>query len=173
MKRLIFLLYVVVEIAVFWVMAAYLGVGWAIIITVAAAAVGVAALGTRARNLVADVQRASRQEIGPGRPLTDSALFAFAALAVIVPGVVSTVLGLLLMAPPVRRLFRPLVAAAAAKRVMVATNTVDGAVIDSTVGGPVVPGTIIPETIITETTVRNPDGTVVVEQLQLPPAREY
>ncbi|WP_233500076.1 FxsA family protein [Gordonia sp. YC-JH1] len=114
--RYLFVGYVIAEIAAFWAMAHFLGFAWAFLITVLAAGVGFAVLGRRARTLGTDMRKAMRNEIGAGRPITDSALFAVTATLMILPGIVSTIVGLLLMTPPARRLLRPVVAATAARR---------------------------------------------------------
>lgn len=146
MRLLLFLIYLAVEIAAFWAMAHYLGVGWAILITVAASAVGVALLGRRGRAVFADLGRASRSEISTAQPLTDTALLAASTVLTIIPGVVTTLLGVTLMFRPIRRLMAPVVGIAVARRapglfgsgglirtrVVVDGTVVDGSVIDST-----------------------------------------
>ena len=179
MKRWVFLGYVVVEIAAFWAMVHFLGWGWAILITLVAAVIGFAVLGRRAREIFSGAQRGRADADGPMGTVSDSALFAGATALTMAPGVVSTVGGLILLAPPVRRRLRPVVAAKAAQRAnlvaervtLIGVNptgyfapgadTVDGSVVDSTVT----------RSTVVDTTVRNPDGSIYVEQPELPQAR--
>ncbi|ALG84859.1 FxsA family protein [Gordonia phthalatica] len=175
--RYIFVGYVVAEVAAFWAMTALLGFGWAFLITLLATGVGYAMLGRRARNLGTDVRKAMRQEIAPGKPLTDSALFGVAALLTVLPGVVSTVVGLLLMTRPARTALRPVVAATAARR---ATRMTEQLTVVDLGGGPAggrgfgfghhdyIDGSV--DADIVDTTVRNPDGSVYVDIPQLPRA---
>ncbi|WP_132994285.1 FxsA family protein [Gordonia zhaorongruii] len=180
MIRLLLAAYVIVEVAAFWALAHFLGFGWALLITLGAAALGYALLGRRARGLTSDLRKASRQEVGAGRPLTDTALFAGAALFTILPGVVSTIVGLIIMTPAARRALRPVIAASAAKRATLLVGggpvaggsgrrfgATGGGTVDGTVEGDVVDETSDVEDI----TERNPDGTVRVERPSLPRAR--
>ncbi|MFT3715175.1 MAG: FxsA family protein [Gordonia sp. (in: high G+C Gram-positive bacteria)] len=179
MTKWLFAGYVVAEIAAFWAMVHFLGWAWAIVITVAATAVGVAVLGRRARELREESRRALRNEVSPGDTLSHSALFAGAAGLTALPGVVSTVAGLVLLAPPVRQRLQPKVTAAATQRAnklvdrvtlvrMAPSGYVDGTVVDGTVAGEgYIDGSVV------DTTIRNPDGSVRVEHPALPPAREH
>ena len=187
MKRWIFAGYLAVEIAAFWAMVHFLGWGWAIVITVAAAAVGFAVLGRRAREIFSAAGRRNVLDDGGGPmgAISDSALFAGATALTIAPGVVSTLGGLILLAPPVRDRLRPLVAAKATQRATLVAErvtligtpgggyrggaTVDGSVIDSTVVDSTVIDSTVVESIVVDTTVRNADGSVRVELPELPP----
>lgn len=199
MKRWVFLGYLVVEIAAFWAMVHFLGWGWAILITVAAAAVGVAVLGRRAREIftrasgpVSTLETAPRRrnslDSSPLGTVSDSALFAGATVLTILPGIVSTVGGLILLAPPVRNRLRPVVAAKAAQRAnLVAervtligtgprasaagTNIYGTNTYGATVDGSVVDSTVVESTVV-DVTVRNPDGSIHVNQDELPPVRD-
>lgn len=178
--RYIFLGYVVAEIAAFWAMAHFLGFAWAFLITIAATGIGYAVLGARARSLGTDIRRAVRREATPGAALTDSALFGVAAVLTILPGIVSTIVGLLLMTRPFRVLMRPAVAAVAARRATLMAERVSvinvggmpagfGAYGDDPYarsGHGYVDGTV--EGDVVDMTVRNPDGTVHVDQTALP-----
>lgn len=186
MKRWVLLGYLVVEIAAFWAMVHFLGWGWAFLITIAAAGIGFAVLGRRARQLFAPrSEPVSTLSTAPesrdamtGRlagAVSDSALFAGATVLTVLPGVVTTVGGLVLLSPPVRRLLRPVVAAEATKRAnlvaervtlvgMSPRGYVDGTVVEGTSGRA--------EGVVVETTVRNPDGTIVVDVPVLPPAED-
>ncbi|WP_026917952.1 FxsA family protein [Gordonia shandongensis] len=178
--RFIFVAYVVAEIAAFWAMAHFLSVGWALLITVAAAGIGYAVLGARARGLGTDVRRAIRRETAPGGALTDSALFAVAAILTILPGVVSTAVGLLLMTPPLRAVLRPLVAAAAARRASILSTPMTTVTTGRFRGTDFRAGDFrnrgftdgVVDGDVVDTTVRNPDGSVHVDQPSLPEPRD-
>ncbi|WP_347958021.1 FxsA family protein [Gordonia aichiensis] len=185
--RYIFVGYVVAEIAAFWAMVHFLGFAWAFLITILAAGVGYVVLAKRARSLGTDMRKAMRQEIAPGEPLTDTALFGVAALLTILPGVVSTVVGLLMLTRPARKALRPVVAATAARRATLMSQRMtvidlgggpaggrgfgfgDPGYVDGTVDGTVVDST----TTVVDTTVRNPDGTVRLDIPELPPHRDH
>ena len=173
MMKWLFAGYLVAEIAAFWAMVHFLGWGWAIVITVVASVIGVAVLGRRARELYSESRRAMRNEVAPTDALSHTALFAGAAGLTVLPGVVSTVGGLVLLSPPVRQRLQPKVTQAASRkaaqlseRVTLVQMTPNGYVDGSVVGES------RPESTVVDTTVRNPDGTVFIEYPELPPARE-
>ncbi|MGO3325859.1 FxsA family protein [Gordonia sp. (in: high G+C Gram-positive bacteria)] len=169
MIRLAIVAYLVVEIAAFWALTYFLGFGWALLITIGAAAVGCAVLGRRARTLTADLRKAARREPSDARPAGDGVLFAGAALLTILPGVVSTVVGLILMTPPARKVLRPAVEAGMMRR---ASALVTGArgprggarYVDGTVEGSVIDET----SDVVDVTARRPDGTVHIDVPGLP-----
>ncbi|MFM9378023.1 FxsA family protein [Gordonia sp. VNK21] len=167
MTRWIVAGYLIVEIAAFWAMVHFLGWGWAILITVAAAAVGFAVLGRRTREIFTRARTGTGDS--PGAALTDSALLTVAGVLTVLPGVVTTVLGLILTASPVRRRLQPVVVAGAARQAgrlaervsvvrMAPNGYVDGSVVDGTV---VDDGRVTGDVV--DVTVRNPDGSVHVD----------
>ncbi len=162
MKRLIFAGYVITEIAVFVGLSMWLGFGWALLITVVAGGVGLFLAARRGRKVFVDLRRASRNEIAPGRPLTDTALLAVSTLLMIVPGVVSSIAGLLLLAPPVRRAAHPLVTAFGARKF---ATVVDRAGLYAT---GVMPGTVVDSTVFVDSTVVDPRTPHVNTTPQLP-----
>ncbi|MCF8587884.1 FxsA family protein [Gordonia liuliyuniae] len=170
MIRLAIVAYLVVEIAAFWALTHFLNFGWALLITVGAAAVGFAVLGRRARTLTADLRRAARREPTDARPAGDSVLFAGAALFTVLPGVVSTVVGLLLMTPPARKILRPAVEAGMMRRASILVAGVPGGrapggrYVDGTVEGSVVDET----SDVVDVTARRPDGSVYIDLPGLP-----
>ncbi|WLP90857.1 FxsA family protein [Gordonia sp. NB41Y] len=135
------LLYLAVEIGAFVAMTMTLGFAWAVLISIAAAVAGFAMLRWQGAKVFGSLRRAARNEVDPTAPLADTALVAGASFLLIVPGVVSTVLGMIALTPPVRHLLRPAVAAFGARRVVVAmdragvyaTGFARGTVIDGTV----------------------------------------
>ncbi|MFW0790681.1 FxsA family protein [Gordonia sp. CPCC 205333] len=147
MKRLLFLAYLVVEIGVFVGLSVWLNFGWALLIAVVAGGAGLILLARRGRAVFGDLARASRNEIAPDRPLTDTALLAVSTMLLIVPGIVTSILGLLLLAKPVRRLLAPAVAAFGARKF---ASAVDRAGLYAT---GVMPGTVVDGTVFVESTV--------------------
>ncbi|MDY6808828.1 MAG: FxsA family protein [Actinomycetota bacterium] len=115
MRMLYVIAYLAIEIGAFVAMTHFLGLGWAVLITLGAVVAGFALLQQQGRKVFAELRRASRNEVDPRGPLTDTALLAAATLLMVLPGVVSTTVGLILLVPPVRRALRPVVAAAGAK----------------------------------------------------------
>lgn len=148
MKRLILLAYLVVEIAAFAGLVVWLGVGWAVLITAAAAVLGLVVIARRGRAVFADLQRAARNEVAPTKPLTDTALLAGSSILLIVPGVVTTIIGLVLTVAPVRRLLAPAVAAMGVRTVdkLVGKSRLVARRYDT---GTVVDGTVYVDTVVT------------------------
>ncbi|NKY32436.1 FxsA family protein [Nocardia speluncae] len=138
-----FIAYLVVEIAVFAAAVSWLGAVPAILLLIASSAAGMLLLGSQWRRVGEQFRRASRAEITPGAAVADGALVAFGSVLMFVPGLVSSVVGLLMLLPPTRALFRPVLAAVAARRVaklaatmprqygtVVDADIVDGVVVD-------------------------------------------
>lgn len=174
MKPWIVVGYLAVEIAAFWAMVHFLGWGWAILITIAASAVGFAVLGRRARGIFSAARAPQPEGASPGRTLTDSALFAGAAVLTILPGIVTTLLGLILLAGPVRRRLRPVVAVAATRRASLLAErvTIVGMTPGGYVDGTVVDGSRAEGSVVEDTTIRNPDGTIYTPRPTLPPTSD-
>lgn len=116
MRLLFVFAYLAIEIGAFAAMVAYLGLGWALLITLAAAVIGLFVLQRQGRRIFGELRRASRNEVDPRGPLTDTALLAGSTVLMVIPGAVSSVAGLILLAPPIRKAMRPVVAAAGARR---------------------------------------------------------
>lgn len=116
MVRRLFLIYVVAELVVTVGLAATIGVGWTVLVLsgtfflglVLGAPLGGRQLGRQFRQLRSGVDE-------PRSALSDGALTALATGLVVVPGLASTVLGLLLLAPPIRAAARPGLAALAVR----------------------------------------------------------
>ncbi|NDZ96850.1 FxsA family protein [Streptomyces sp. SID6673] len=151
MRMIYVIAYFAVEIGAFVAMAHFLGLGWAVLITLAAVVAGFALLQQQGRKVFGELRRASRNEVDPRGPLTDTALLAASSLLLVIPGIVSTIIGLVLLAPPVRRMMRPVVAAAGARRF---AATMDRAGIYAS-GMYVGRGTVVDGTVV------DVDGTVV------------
>ncbi len=129
-----FLLYVVIEIAVIVALTATIGFGWTLLALVGAFVLGIALAGSQLRRQLAQLQRGMTN---PGAQVTDSALVALGSVLVFIPGLVTTIAGLLMLAPPTRSVMRPLAGALAARgisrRVTFVTprpDYIDGEVVD-------------------------------------------
>jgi UPF0716 protein FxsA len=81
------------------------------------------------------IQRLRSGLTSPQGAVTDSAMVALGTVLVVVPGVVTTVAGLLLLTPPTRAVARPVLTAMVARRMPLIT------VASRTRGGPEGPGT--------------------------------
>lgn len=117
MKSIAFLTYLVVEIAAFAGLVAWLGFGWALLAVFAATALGVLMLRRTAAGVLRELGRALDGERSAGPALIDTAILAAAVFLLAVPGVVSTALGMALLVKPVRALVRPVAAYVGAKRI--------------------------------------------------------
>jgi UPF0716 protein FxsA len=104
----LFGVYVVVELAVVVALASTIGLGWTLVLLLAGVAVGLPLAGSQIR----------RQFIRPRSAQTaasDSALVALGTTLVVIPGLVTTVAGLLLLLPPTRAAARPMLTAMAVR----------------------------------------------------------
>lgn len=112
MAKRLFGIYVLVELAVVIALAYAIGLGWTILLLVATFALGLALAGSQ---LTRQVQRLRSGLASPQGAATDGVLIALGTLLTVVPGLVTSVLGVLLLLPPTRVLARPAVAALAAR----------------------------------------------------------
>jgi UPF0716 protein FxsA len=111
----------IVEISVLIAVGRVIGVGWTLVLMLATSVLG----GWLLRTQGARAWRTFRDEVNAGRPpgnaATDGLLVLLGGLFMLVPGFVSDVIGLLLIAPPTRRLARGLVLSVAATRMSAST----------------------------------------------------
>jgi UPF0716 protein FxsA len=125
----LFLLYVIVELAVVVALAATIGLGWTLLLLLAAMVVGLALAGSQLKLQLTRLQSGLTGQ--QSRAVTDSALVAAGTLLVVVPGLVTSALGLLLLLPPTRAAARPVLTAIAVRgigrRVPLITVTTAGA----------------------------------------------
>ncbi|WP_205873268.1 FxsA family protein [Mycobacterium camsae] len=110
----LFLIYAVVELMVTIGLAAAIGVGWTVAVLVGTLVLGLG-LGAPMGGFQLTRQfmqlRSGVQE--PRNALSDGALTAMATGLVVIPGLATTVLGLLLLVPPIRAVARPSLTAVA------------------------------------------------------------
>ncbi|QLY27930.1 FxsA family protein [Nocardia huaxiensis] len=145
MPALLFLAYFAAEIATLVLVGHFIGVFPTILLLIAGSAAGLILVRSQGRRVFEGFRKAARGEIEPSTAVADGALVTVGAVLMFVPGLLTSFLGLLALTPVTRFLFRPIVAAFAARRLnRVATavgpfgyrNVVidpDGEVIDATV----------------------------------------
>jgi UPF0716 protein FxsA len=113
-----FLVYAVIELAAIVALVWSIGVGWTILLLLAALAVGIALAGSQVKR---QVRRLRDGFDTPQAALTDGALIALGTVLVVIPGIVTTVFGLFLLLPPTR---------VATRSVARRRDYIDGEVID-------------------------------------------
>jgi UPF0716 protein FxsA len=123
----LFLGYAVAELAVVLALGWTIGLGWTLLLLLAAFVMGAAVAGSQLRRqlrLLRSSLAASRGGSPPQAggastrargPAADSALVALGSVLVVVPGLVSTLVGLLLLFPPTRAVARPVLTAMAVR----------------------------------------------------------
>ncbi|MFD0363028.1 FxsA family protein [Nocardia sp. GCM10030253] len=116
MPAVLFVLYVVVEIAALVGVGHLIGVIPTILLLIAGSAAGMLLFGSQGRRVFEQFRRAGRGEIAPGTAAADGVLVAVGGLLMFIPGLVTSLFGLLLLLPPTRFLVRPAVTAFGARR---------------------------------------------------------
>ncbi|WP_040772037.1 FxsA family protein [Rhodococcus rhodnii] len=112
----LFVLYVVTELAALLVTANFIGAGWTVLLLLAGTLVGLALLRSQWRRVMEGFRSASQGRGSPGSAVADGALVAAGSVLMVVPGLVTSVLGLLCLLPFTRMLMRPLAVAVAGRR---------------------------------------------------------
>lgn len=111
------LLLAVLELAVFVVVGRGIGFGSALLLMFAASLLGLVLLRREGMRAWRGFREAVESRQPPGRQVTDGLVGLLGALLLALPGLVSGVLGLLLLVPPLRRLARVGVQRVAERRV--------------------------------------------------------
>lgn len=109
----LFLCYVVAELAVVVALASTIGLGWTLLLLAAAFAAGLTLAGSQLKlqlNRLRSGVRADQSKLA-----ADSMAVAVGTLLVVLPGLVTSVAGLLLLLPPTRIAVRPLLSATIAR----------------------------------------------------------
>ena len=101
--RLFSLSMLIIELIVFILLGNAIGFGWSILIYIGLFAAGIVLSGWQMRAIY---DRARRREDSPGSLTVDAALSAFGAFLVALPGLVSSVLGIVFLFPPTRAFTR-------------------------------------------------------------------
>jgi len=107
MTAVLFVLYLVVEIAAFVGLAQLIGAGWALLALIAVSGVGLLLLGAQGRRVFDRFRRAARGEVTAESAVADGLLVATGSVLLFVPGLVTGLVGLLALFPPTRALIRP------------------------------------------------------------------
>ncbi|MGB3770629.1 MAG: FxsA family protein [Rhodococcus sp. (in: high G+C Gram-positive bacteria)] len=123
MPLLYFFLYLVVEISALVWLASTIGILWTVFAVIALSVVGMATIRSQGRRVLSELRAANTGRRSSGGAVADGALVALGSVLLTIPGLVSSVLGLLLMIPLTRTLLRPVIARSAAKRVEHAVAT--------------------------------------------------
>jgi UPF0716 protein FxsA len=115
MAMRLFLLYVVIEVAVIVALISAVGLGWALLISLATFVLGLVLAGSQLKKQLRRL-RSGLTATTAQAAVTDSALVALGTVLVVLPGLASSVVGALLLLPPTRTAARPIVTALAARR---------------------------------------------------------
>jgi UPF0716 protein FxsA len=109
----LFLVYVLVELAVVVALASTIGLGWTLLLLLAAFVAGSALAGSQLKRQLTRLRSGLTGQ--QSQLATDGALVALGSVLVVVPGLVSTAAGLLLLLPPTRAAARPVLTAMAVR----------------------------------------------------------
>ncbi|MCO7218945.1 FxsA family protein [Klenkia sp. PcliD-1-E] len=104
------------ELLVFIAVAAWIGLGWAILASLATSALGWVLLAKQGTKTLTELRLRAQEHRAPGTALGDAGLVAAGGFLMILPGFVGDVLGLLCLLPGTRRLPRALIARAVLNR---------------------------------------------------------
>jgi UPF0716 protein FxsA len=140
----LFILYVIIEVAALVAVGSAIGVLWTVLLLLAGSALGLILVRSQGKRVMEGLRAASRGERSPGVAVADGVLFAIGSVALFVPGLVTSVFGILLLMPVTRWALRPLVLLAAARWMpTVAATTsrmrptvIDGEVATESAGAP-------------------------------------
>jgi UPF0716 protein FxsA len=108
----LFLVYVLIELAAVVALVSTIGFGWTFLLVIGTFALGLALAGSQVKR---QVQRLQAGLASPQGAVSDGALVALGTVLTVVPGLVTSALGLLLLLPPSRAAARPVVTALAAR----------------------------------------------------------
>jgi UPF0716 protein FxsA len=109
----LFLLYVVAELAVLVALASTIGLGWTLLLLLAAFAGGLVLAGSQLKVQLNRLR--SGLNAGQSKLAADGMAVALGTLLVVMPGLLTSVAGLLLLLPPTRAAARPLLGAMAVR----------------------------------------------------------
>ncbi|UZJ26333.1 FxsA family protein [Rhodococcus antarcticus] len=119
MPLIVLLVLFVVEVAALVAVGTWIGVGWTVLLFVGTSVLGGFLLRNQGRRTLAELREAQAAHRTGGKELADGALGGIGALLMVLPGLLTDVVGLLLVLPPTRTLVRPLLGAAVARTVLV------------------------------------------------------
>jgi UPF0716 protein FxsA len=135
MVRRLLLLYAVAELAVVFGLVSTIGWGWTLLALLATFILGWGLFAPMAgSHLIRQLTRLRSGLNEPRSALNDGAMVTLATILVLVPGLVTTTLGILLLVPPIRAVAGPGLAAMAVRglqrRIPRRRDYIDGEVID-------------------------------------------
>lgn len=113
---MLFLLYVIVEVAAVWLVASYVGVLWTVLLLLAGAILGSALARREGRRAMEAMLRKSQTGGTPHKEISDGMLIGIGGVLILVPGFVTDLVGLLFLLPGSRSLMRKAVARSVSKR---------------------------------------------------------
>jgi UPF0716 protein FxsA len=102
-------LWALLEIVVFVLLAAWIGIGWTILAVLATSGLGLLLLGKQGTRTLAELRDRARAGEPPGRALGDAGLIAVGGLLMVLPGFLGDLVGLLCLLPGTRALPRLLI----------------------------------------------------------------
>jgi UPF0716 protein FxsA len=108
MVKRTFLVYLLLELAVLAALTWAVGLGWTLLVLLATSVVGVALAGSQVSRQIARLRALPKN---PQAAVADGILVALGTTLVFVPGLVSTLVGALMLLPPTRLVMRPVAAA--------------------------------------------------------------
>jgi UPF0716 protein FxsA len=108
--RVIIGLTALAELVVFLLMAAWIGLGWTIVATLATSALGWLLLARQGTRALTDLRERARTRQPAGREVGDAGLVAVGGLLMVLPGFLGDLVGLLFLLPVTRRPARALLA---------------------------------------------------------------
>ena len=117
--RVLVALWAMAEVVVFVLVAAWIGVGWTLLATLATTALGWALLARQGTRALAELRARARERRPAGRALGDAGLIAVGGVLMVLPGFLGDVVGLLCLLPPTRFLVRGLLGRAVVSRLPV------------------------------------------------------
>lgn len=100
-------LYALLELTAFALLVWAFGLGWTVLIMAAVFGIGLLLAASGLKGQVGALRRARRN---PQAAMTDGVLVGLGSFLVFLPGIVSTAIGALMLAPPTRTAMRPLAA---------------------------------------------------------------
>ncbi|WP_019970184.1 FxsA family protein [Mycobacterium sp. 141] len=135
MAKRLFGIYALVEMAVIIALVATIGFGWTVLLLLASFVVGLVLAGSQLNRHLRRLRSGLSATSAQGA-VTDSLLVALGTVLVVIPGLASSVLGVLLLLPPTRAAARPVLTAMAAKRIPIITASAPGFVWAAEAGTP-------------------------------------
>ena len=118
--RLLAALAVVAELAVFFAVVTWIGIGWTLLAVLATSALGLLLLARQGVRALTELRDRARSRQPAGRELGDAGLVAVGGLLMVLPGFLGDLVGLLCLLPLTRPLVRGLVARLVVGRLPVA-----------------------------------------------------